>query len=125
MAYNGVGGGGGTFLTTTTTTTEQQKNIKVNSFNKLQVAGDSGNDSFISPCSQDSVTIDDDLDGEIDLRRVFDGDVNSIFLCEFHSVEGPKITIQVPHDLVTKDLFSIVHQYIIPKVPLQGSFLSM
>lgn len=125
MAYNGEGGGGGTFLTTTTTTTEQQKNIKVNSFNKLQVAGDSGNDSFISPCSQDSVTIDDDLDGEIDLRRVFDGDVNSIFLCEFHSVEGPKITIQVPHDLVTKDLFSIVHQYIIPKVPLQGSFLSM
>lgn len=129
MAYNGVGGGGGTFLTTSTTTTttaEQQKNIKMKSFNTIQVAGDSGNDSYITnPCSQDSVTMDDDLDGEIDRRRVYDGDVNSIFLCEFHSVEGPKITIQVPHDLVTKDLFSIVHQYIIPKVPLQGSFLSM
>lgn len=53
------------------------------------------------------------------------GDVNSIFLCEFHPREGPKITIQVPNNYVTKDLFRIVNQYIIPKVPLQGSFLSM
>lgn len=132
MAYNG---------STTTTTTIEQLPTSKSSTNKVNktLNGDSGNDSLITTRggSQDSAIVDD-LDGEIDRisgassitgcgggAGVPDGDVNSIFLCEFHAVEGPKITLQVPNDHVTKDLFRIVHQYIIPKVPLQGSFLSM
>lgn len=116
MAYNGVVDH--QIITTTTTTTS----------NKL-LNGDSGNDSLITNIcsSQDTppATIDD-LDGEIDSLDGCQGDVNSIFLCEFHATAGPQITLQVPKDHVTKELFKIVNQYIIPKVPdLQGSFLSM
>lgn len=117
----------------TTTTTIDTK------INKVAVGAptaDSGNDSLIT--NQDSATADE-LDGDVDMisgpssssaeapnvKHASDGDVNSIFLCEFHPVAGPKITLQVPNDHVTKELFRIVHPYIIPKVPLQGSFLSM
>lgn len=99
------------------------------SANKL-LNGDSGNDSLITHIcsSQDTPpTTIDDLDGELESLVDEDpGDVLSIFLCEFHATAGPQITLQVPKDVVTKDLFRIVNQYIIPKVPdLQGSFLSM
>lgn len=130
MAYNGINNG-------TTTIADHQStspNYNTISNNHKLLSGDSGNDSLITTrCSQHSPTVDD-LDAGLDLMSetssssatgVNDGDVNSIFLCEFHAIEGPKITLQVPNDHVTKDLFRIVHQYIIPKVPLQGSFLSM
>lgn len=98
--------------------------------------GDSGNDSLITNrFSQDSATGDDlellsgvssyPCGDNAEAAKMEEGDVHSIFLCEFHPTAGPKITLQVPNDDHVKDLFRIVHQYIIPKVPLQGSFLSM
>lgn len=128
MEYNGCS-------TTTTTTTVEQQQVK----SKTKVlSGGGGNDSLITNrCSQDSaIGVDDVCDLLEDEQQQRsgpsssvggenEGDVNSIFLCEFHPTAGPKITLQVPNDHVSTDLFRIVHQYIIPKVPLQGSFLSM
>lgn len=77
-------------------------------------------------------SVPSDLDSPVSAEKMeapkpgsTDGDVNCIFLCEFHPIAGPKIIIQVPKDHVTNDLFRIVNQYIIPKVPLQRSFLSV
>lgn len=128
MAYNG---------STTTTIEQQVKQQSSGKVNKvLSGGGDSGNDSLITTqCSQDSAIVMDELEDMQStasttsvipaVPKENEGDVNSIFLCEFHPTAGPKITLQVPNDHVTSDLFRIIHQYIIPKVPLQGSFLSM
>lgn len=91
--------------------------------NNKVLNGDSGIDTDSSLVTNTSKQ--DSASAENGCRESESGDVNSIFLCEFHAREGPKITMQVPNEYVTKDLFRIIHQYIIPKVPLQGSFLSM
>lgn len=54
-----------------------------------------------------------------------DDAVKCIFLCEFHATAGPKIAAQVPANYITKELFDTVNRYIIPKLQLQRSFLSV
>lgn len=61
---------------------------------------------------------EDDVDGDNDA-------VKCIFLCEFHATAGPKIAAQVPANYITKELFDTVNRYIIPKLQLQRSFLSV
>lgn len=51
--------------------------------------------------------------------------VKCIFLCEFHATAGPKIATQVPENYISKELFDTVNRYIIPKLQLQRSFLSV
>lgn len=51
--------------------------------------------------------------------------VKCIFLCEFHPTAGPKISCQEPVDFISKELFKTVSRYIIPKIQLQRSFLSV
>lgn len=51
--------------------------------------------------------------------------VKCIFLCEFHPTAGPKISCQEPADFISKELFKTVSRYIIPKIQLQRSFLSV
>lgn len=61
-----------------------------------------------------------------DLVMHFDSEaIKCIFLCEFHVTAGPKIAAQVPENYITKEYFRIVNQYVIPKVQLQRSFLSV
>lgn len=48
-----------------------------------------------------------------------------ILLCEFHATAGPTIAAQVPDSYITKDVFAIVNRYIIPKLQLERSFLSV
>lgn len=52
-------------------------------------------------------------------------EIKCIFLCEFHPVAGPKIAAQVPTDYITKEVFDTVNRYVIPKIQLQRSFLSV
>lgn len=66
------------------------------------------------------VTDDDSNDDDDD-----DDAVKCIFLCEFHATAGPKIAAQVPANYITKELFDTVNRYIIPKLQLQRSFLSV
>lgn len=54
-----------------------------------------------------------------------EGPIRCIFLSEFHPVAGPKITCQVPHDYVSKEIFDAVSVYIIPKPQLQRSILTV
>lgn len=51
--------------------------------------------------------------------------IKCIFLCEFHATAGPKIVSQVPENYITKEFFRIVNRYVIPKIQLQRSFLSV
>lgn len=51
--------------------------------------------------------------------------VKCIFLCEFHPTAGPKISCQEPAEFISKELFKTVSRYIIPKIQLQRSFLSV
>lgn len=70
-------------------------------------------------------TIDEDVFSH--LPSVNDNDVplKCIFLCEFHATAGPTIAAQVPSGYITKDVFAIVNRYIIPKLQLERSFLSV
>lgn len=52
-------------------------------------------------------------------------EVKCIFLCEFHATAGPKIAAQVPDNYISKELFDTVNRYIIPKLQLERSFLSV
>ncbi|XP_046679969.1 GATOR complex protein NPRL2 isoform X1 [Homalodisca vitripennis] len=54
-----------------------------------------------------------------------EGPINCIFLTEFHHTAGPKITCQVPEDVIAKDKFEAVSVYIIPKAQLQRSTLTI
>ncbi|XP_066998360.1 GATOR1 complex protein NPRL2 [Anabrus simplex] len=54
-----------------------------------------------------------------------EGPIRCIFLCEFHPTAGPKITCQVPTDYVSKEIFDAVSVYIIPKLQLQRSILTV
>lgn len=72
-------------------------------------------------CAQDAET-DDENDENADNE---DDAVKCIFLCEFHATAGPKIAAQVPANYITKELFDTVNRYIIPKLQLQRSFLSV
>ena len=51
--------------------------------------------------------------------------VKCIFLCEFHPTAGPKISCQEPENFISKEVFKTVSRYIIPKIQLQRSFLSV
>lgn len=51
--------------------------------------------------------------------------VKCIFLCEFHPTAGPQISCQEPADFITREVFKTVSRYIIPKIQLQRSFLSV
>lgn len=65
-------------------------------------------------------------DSEADIEDTEDCDeVKSIFLCKFHATAGPQIAAQVPKNYVSKELFENVSSYIIPKVSLQRSFVSV
>lgn len=66
----------------------------------------------------------DETDNETDDESDDDA-VKCIFLCEFHATAGPKIAAQVPANYITKELFDTVNRYIIPKLQLQRSFLSV
>lgn len=48
-----------------------------------------------------------------------------ILLCEFHYVKGPKIVVQVPDSYISREEFSLIHPYIIPKMELKNSFVSL
>lgn len=54
-----------------------------------------------------------------------DDPVKCIFLCEFHATAGPTIAAQVPANYISKELFATVNRYIIPKLQLERSFLSV
>lgn len=66
-------------------------------------------------------------DSEIDLDTMVrsSDEVKCIFLCKFHATAGPLIAAQVPPSYISKELFDTVSSYIIPKVQLQRSFLSV
>lgn len=64
-------------------------------------------------------------DHEIDADTDESDEVKCIFLCKFHATAGPQIAAQVPKNYISKELFDTVSSYIIPKVPLQRSFLSV
>lgn len=66
--------------------------------------------------SAGAADVEDDVD---------DGPIRCIFLCEFHATAGPRITAQVPAGRISKELFDTVSRYIIPKLQLQRSFLSV
>lgn len=51
--------------------------------------------------------------------------IKCIFLCKFHATAGPKIAAQVPNNYISKEIFDTVSRYVIPKVQLQRSFLSV
>ncbi|XP_077298080.1 GATOR1 complex protein NPRL2-like [Arctopsyche grandis] len=53
------------------------------------------------------------------------GPIRCLFLCEFHPRAGPRITCQVPDGYISKDTFDTVSHYIIPKVQLQRSTLTV
>ncbi|ESO11500.1 hypothetical protein HELRODRAFT_166503 [Helobdella robusta] len=47
------------------------------------------------------------------------GKIESIFFSMFHLTEGPKIVLQVPEEIITKETFlSHLHKYVIPKKQL-------
>ncbi|XP_023290819.1 GATOR complex protein NPRL2 isoform X2 [Orussus abietinus] len=54
-----------------------------------------------------------------------EGIIRCIFLSEFHHIAGPKITCQVPENVVSKDIFDNVSVYIIPKAQLQRSTITV
>lgn len=53
------------------------------------------------------------------------GPVKGIFLCEFHPTLGRKIVAQVPENFISKEVFHIVNHYVIPKIHLERSFVSV
>lgn len=78
---------------------------------------DSNSDDSDNTKSEDSLSdSDDDYDQEV---------VKCIFLCKFHATAGPKIAAQVPNNYISKEIFDTVSRYVIPKVQLQRSFLSV
>lgn len=70
-------------------------------------------------------TVGDILDIVADTDANDSDEVKCIFLCKFHATAGPQIAAQVPKNYISKELFDTVSSYIIPKVPLQRSFLSV
>lgn len=65
------------------------------------------------------------LSSEIDCTLEDSDEVKCIFLCKFHATAGPQIAAQVPKNYFSKDLFDTFSRYIIPKVQLQRSYLSV
>uniref|UniRef100_UPI00358EAD07 GATOR1 complex protein NPRL2 isoform X1 n=1 Tax=Myxine glutinosa TaxID=7769 RepID=UPI00358EAD07 len=51
--------------------------------------------------------------------------VECIFFSEFHPTAGPKITFQVPEDYLSRELFDMVHVYIITKPELQNKLITV
>lgn len=51
--------------------------------------------------------------------------IKCIFFCKFHATAGPQIVTQVPKNYISKDLFDIISQYLIPKAQLQKCFVSV
>lgn len=86
-----------------------------------------GNESSEEQIVQNGICEEDDH--KYDQYHVNDVDdtepVKCIFLCEFHPTAGPKISCQEPADFISKELFKTVSRYIIPKIQLQRSFLSV
>lgn len=80
-------------------------------------SSDNNNDNF----DGDKKSECDDDDADDDENEA----VKCIFLCEFHATAGPKIATQVPENYISKELFDTVNRYIIPKLQLQRSFLSV
>lgn len=48
-----------------------------------------------------------------------------ILLCEFHYTKGPKIVVQVPENYISREEFSLINPYVIPKMELKNSFVSV
>ncbi|XP_053205225.1 GATOR complex protein NPRL2-like [Panonychus citri] len=48
-----------------------------------------------------------------------------IFFCEFDHVYGPKLTYQVPEDIVSEDKFNALNVYLIPKKELEGRLITV
>lgn len=51
--------------------------------------------------------------------------IKCILLCEFHYTAGPKIVCQMPNDYISKEEFGLIHPYVIPKIEMQKTFLSV
>lgn len=54
-----------------------------------------------------------------------DEKIKCILLCEFHYTAGPKIVCQMPNDYISKEEFGLIHPYVIPKIEMQKTFLSV
>ncbi|CAB0014560.1 unnamed protein product [Nesidiocoris tenuis] len=54
-----------------------------------------------------------------------EGPIRCIFFCEFHPTTGPKISVQVPADFISKDTFEAVSVYLITKAQLLRSTLTV
>lgn len=54
-----------------------------------------------------------------------DETIKCILLCEFHYTAGPKIVCQMPNDYISKEEFGLIHPYVIPKIEMQKTFLSV
>lgn len=67
----------------------------------------------------------DDSEQDLDTIIANSDEIKCIFLCKFHATAGPVIAAQVPQNYISKELFDTVSSYIIPKVQLQRSFLSV
>ncbi|KAJ6629961.1 GATOR complex protein NPRL2 [Pseudolycoriella hygida] len=92
-----------------------------------QPSHQNGNESTEDHTLQNGKSEDNDFEyKEYHVNAVDDLDpVKCIFLCEFHPTAGPKISCQEPADFITKEVFKTVSRYIIPKIQLQRSFLSV
>ncbi|XP_037043331.1 GATOR complex protein NPRL2-like [Bradysia coprophila] len=92
-----------------------------------QISNHNGVESSEEQILQNGLSEDDDYkyepynDNDVDDPEP----VKCIFLCEFHPTAGPKISCQEPADFISKELFKTVSRYIIPKIQLQRSFLSV
>jgi len=48
-----------------------------------------------------------------------------LFFAEFHPVQGPKISYQVPEALISADVFEAFSEFIIPKPQLCGRLVAL
>ncbi|XP_020282049.1 nitrogen permease regulator 2-like protein isoform X2 [Pseudomyrmex gracilis] len=62
---------------------------------------------------------------EVISEKCQEGAIRCIFFSEFHHIAGPKITLQVPDNFISKDIFDNVSVYIIPKAQLQRSTITI
>lgn len=140
---------------TATKATATQRNTNHNSYKHLNGNEINMNDTILdtNPINKTEDRLEkyykksnnNDLNGVNDVIRIDDSDkakteedlcndsaddfdqevVKCIFLCKFHATAGPKIAAQVPNNYISKEIFDTVSRYVIPKVQLQRSFLSV
>ena len=50
--------------------------------------------------------------------------LDALLFCEFHPVQGPRITWQLPQDVVSVDVFEALSEFLIPKPQLCGRLIT-